>query len=495
MDMFLSGTTTGTSTQTSYDNSTSGLSATTTQGAIDELKSISDLKQDILAEGEFVDGDKSKLDGIEANANNFTLSIASATELGGIKIGSGLSIDGSGVLSADAQTITLDSTITAGSTNAVEGGAIYSALQTKQDTLTSGVNIKTVNGNPILGSGDIVISGGASTLNALSDVDTTGANVDTATYGLRWDAPNNRYTLFEVLEPIEPPSISGTPTNIRTTYGEYQVAIFKQSGTLYTGSYTDFDIFCVAGGGAGGYYGGGGAGGGVLVQTGENRDIGYTQFKVNVSGLKKKTTYNVIVHSGGVSAHVGGNGNPIGSSAEETKVVYEGTNYIVSLQGGGGGGKWGDPDGVGRPGGCGGGGGEARDGGAGVPGQGFDGGFGMGSATMYGGGGGGIAGAGGNADSTTKVSGVGGLGTNIRWLYGSNVPNVGEIGGGGSGGNSFWHQAHASHGGGKGTASGLSVAAIAAKPNTGGGGGGGVYLAGDPICDGADGLVCIRWIE
>lgn len=43
--------------------------------------------------------DKSKLDGIAANANNYSLPTASNTTLGGIKVGSGLSISG-GVLSA-----------------------------------------------------------------------------------------------------------------------------------------------------------------------------------------------------------------------------------------------------------------------------------------------------------------------------------------------------------------------------------------------------------
>lgn len=38
--------------------------------------------------------------------------------------------------------------------------AISTALATKQATLVSGTNIKTVNGNSLLGSGDITISGG-----------------------------------------------------------------------------------------------------------------------------------------------------------------------------------------------------------------------------------------------------------------------------------------------------------------------------------------------
>lgn len=43
-----------------------------------------------------------------------------------------------------------------------ETSALTSWLATKQDTLVSGTNIKTVNGNSLLGSGDITISGGGS---------------------------------------------------------------------------------------------------------------------------------------------------------------------------------------------------------------------------------------------------------------------------------------------------------------------------------------------
>lgn len=43
---------------------------------------------------------------------------------------------------------------------AVSQKAIKTKIDTKQDTLVSGTNIKTVNGNSLLGSGDITISGG-----------------------------------------------------------------------------------------------------------------------------------------------------------------------------------------------------------------------------------------------------------------------------------------------------------------------------------------------
>jgi len=47
--------------------------------------------------------DKVKLNGIESGANNYTLPTASTSSLGGIKVGTNLSIDSNGVLSADSQ--------------------------------------------------------------------------------------------------------------------------------------------------------------------------------------------------------------------------------------------------------------------------------------------------------------------------------------------------------------------------------------------------------
>lgn len=48
----------------------------------------------------------SKLQGIEANANNYTLPIATSSVLGGVRVGSGLSIDSNGLLSNNAQNVT-----------------------------------------------------------------------------------------------------------------------------------------------------------------------------------------------------------------------------------------------------------------------------------------------------------------------------------------------------------------------------------------------------
>ena len=54
----------------------------------------------------------------------------------------------------------IDSTPTQNSTNPVTSGGVYQALQGKQNTLVSGTNIKKINGQDLLGSGNISISGG-----------------------------------------------------------------------------------------------------------------------------------------------------------------------------------------------------------------------------------------------------------------------------------------------------------------------------------------------
>lgn len=49
----------------------------------------------------------------------------------------------------------IDNVPTSGSDNPVKSGGVYTALGNKQDTLVSGTNIKTINGNSVLGSGNL----------------------------------------------------------------------------------------------------------------------------------------------------------------------------------------------------------------------------------------------------------------------------------------------------------------------------------------------------
>ena len=65
--------------------------------------------------------------------------------------------------------------------------ALTAQLNSKQDTLVSGTNIKTINGNSILGSGDLTITGGTTDLsnyytkteidNKIGDVNTILENI------------------------------------------------------------------------------------------------------------------------------------------------------------------------------------------------------------------------------------------------------------------------------------------------------------------------------
>lgn len=121
---------------------------------------------------------------------NYILPVASATKLGGVKIGNGITISADGTISIDTTNfVTQDQLTTAiqnfvtqdnlntilasyvtgtSLTETLSGYAtntsLTNGLTTKQDTLVSGTNIKTINGESILGSGDITIKGGGGTV-------------------------------------------------------------------------------------------------------------------------------------------------------------------------------------------------------------------------------------------------------------------------------------------------------------------------------------------
>ena len=81
------------------------------------------------ADGLMSSADKTKLDGVATSANNYTLPTASASTLGGIKIGTGLSIDGSGV-------------VTASGSSSSTGGSLVPITTTKT-TATAGQTVFT----------------------------------------------------------------------------------------------------------------------------------------------------------------------------------------------------------------------------------------------------------------------------------------------------------------------------------------------------------------
>ena len=115
-----------------------------------------------LSTEDYTTAEKTKLAGIEAGANAYTLPAATTSALGGVKVGSNLAVDANGVISGDysaattsanglmsstdkakldgiaegATAVTVDSAISSTSTNPVENQAIYTALSGKVDTET-----------------------------------------------------------------------------------------------------------------------------------------------------------------------------------------------------------------------------------------------------------------------------------------------------------------------------------------------------------------------
>ena len=88
-----------------------------------------------LTENDFTDALKSKLDGITASANNYSLPDATASTLGGIKVGTNLAIDSDGVLSStDTNT-----TYSVGDGGLTEND-FTDALKSKLDGITASAN-------------------------------------------------------------------------------------------------------------------------------------------------------------------------------------------------------------------------------------------------------------------------------------------------------------------------------------------------------------------
>lgn len=76
---------------------------------------------------------------------------------------------------------------------------LNTAISNKQDVLSSGTNIKTVNGTSILGSGDIVVSGGLTYLEELKNI--TSINTSIPVISLSPNASNTETNVDLVLNP------------------------------------------------------------------------------------------------------------------------------------------------------------------------------------------------------------------------------------------------------------------------------------------------------
>ena len=132
----------------SYDPANTQFEATNAQDAIDECKAYADA----VAVGGTIDEVVTK----DSTAAVQSKGIYTAIEGKQDKLVSGETIkqlNGQDLLGAG--NITYDDTLTDTSTNAPQSAAVKAAIDTKQDTLVSGEDIKTINGETLLGAGDI----------------------------------------------------------------------------------------------------------------------------------------------------------------------------------------------------------------------------------------------------------------------------------------------------------------------------------------------------
>ena len=123
--------------------------------------------------------ERTKLEGIATNANNYTLPTAAAGTLGGVKVGTNLSIDGDGVLSASNTTYSNATTSAAGLMSTahfdkLEGIEASADVTDATNVLAAGAVMttgdQTVAGNKTFSndvtvSGDLTISGDTVTMN------------------------------------------------------------------------------------------------------------------------------------------------------------------------------------------------------------------------------------------------------------------------------------------------------------------------------------------
>lgn len=282
--------------------------------------------------------------------------------------------------------------------------------------------------------------------------------------------------------------ISGTLPNISTDT-TYNFTINASDGvnpavprtfSITSLALLEIDYLVVGGGGGGGYDNGGGGGGGGLRSSVGTTGGGGSPEQAFVATIG--SNYTVTVGGGGrgtsdtLSSTVLSSGNPS-------------TFATITALGGGKGGTGAAFDGV--SGGSGGGSKRTGQAGSGTSGQGFSGGLGVTGIT--GGGGGGAGQAGGNGSTASGGKGGDGLAISIT---GSSVYYAGGGGGGYESGNQDNGGAGGLGGGGRGGARGATYLGGNGTNGLGGGGGGTEYLNGSSSTEagkGGDGIVILRY--
>ena len=130
-------------------------------------------------------------------------------------------------------------------TKSVTGANI---LSSKQDTLVSGTNIKTINSNSILGSGNLVITGGVSSVSATTPIVATGTTTPVISLASSYGDTQNPYgskTANNIL--AAPNGTAGVPT-FRAIVGA-DIPTLNQNTTGTAANVTG--IVAVANGGTG----------------------------------------------------------------------------------------------------------------------------------------------------------------------------------------------------------------------------------------------------
>lgn len=151
------------------------------------------------------------------NDSGFLVSVptASASTLGGIKVGNNLTISSDGTLSANASSITVDSALSSTSTNPVQNKVINTALSGKQNTLTAGNHINITNN--VIKSQDYVHSESPVTTGSVTPV-VTNSMIATGTITA------DKFATGEVLKlTLSTTDIGeGAPLAENTLYGVYE---------------------------------------------------------------------------------------------------------------------------------------------------------------------------------------------------------------------------------------------------------------------------------
>jgi len=174
------------------------------------------------ADGLMSSADKTKLDGVATSANNYSLPTASASTLGGIKIGTGLSIDGSGVVTAS------------GGSSSSTGGSLVPITTTKT-TATAGQTVFTgswkaaniavfLNGVKLQDS-EVTATDTQITISATA----VGDVVEVVEYGAPFASPYA--STF--------PTVTTGATSVTVDYTPDKVAVFK-NGVKLRGGGVDF---------------------------------------------------------------------------------------------------------------------------------------------------------------------------------------------------------------------------------------------------------------